>query len=67
MNRLPLKSGDNAESHLPGLREGAGWLGQGKLGGKPGLIVFRSSETLPNPWPKESLQESAWRQRAGSI
>lgn len=31
-NRLSLKSGDNAESHLPGLREGAGWLGRGKAG-----------------------------------
>lgn len=51
-NRLSPKSGDNAESHLPGLREEAEWLGRGKLGGKPGLTVFRSSENLPNPWPK---------------
>lgn len=60
-NRLSLKSGDNAESHLPGLREVAERLGhwvRGKQGGNPGLIAFRGSEKLPNLWPKLSLQES---------
>lgn len=70
-NRLSLKSGDNAESHLPGLRALAEWLGAWGGGGRLGRagresgpdLSSDSSEKLPITHGQNQVCRKAHRQR----